>query len=236
MKRLFLIAFLAFSSTAGFAQKTTLQIPSFTEIDVFGPFEVNLIKSESERAEINFNGIDKEDLIYEYRNGTLRLKFRNSHYMDEWKNESRHSKYVLVTVYYKDIDIIEAGAGAVVTSQELVKSKYLSVECTMGAEVTLEIFTKKVEAISNMGGLLDLSGETEHLEAKANMGGVLKAAHLESKTVYVKANMGADVKVNATEEIDITAGFGAVVDYVGGPLVRKNTSTNFGGEVKRRGN
>ncbi|HEU5290639.1 MAG TPA: head GIN domain-containing protein [Cyclobacteriaceae bacterium] len=235
MKKLFLIVFLAFVSATAFSQKTTLPIPSFTEVDIFGPFDVKLIKSESEKAEIDFNGIDQEDIIYEFKNGTLRLKMRNSHYMDEWKNESRHSKYVLVNVYYKDIDIIEAGAGALVTSKELVKSKYLSVECTMGAEVTLDILAKKVEAVSSMGGVLELSGQTEHLEVKANMGGVLKASRFESKTVYVKANMGADVIVNATEEIDISAGFGASVDYVGSPSVR-NSSTNFGGEVNRRGN
>ena len=235
MKRLFLIVFLAFIITNGFAQKTTLPIPSFTEVDAFGPFEVKLIKSDTERAEIDFNGIDKEDIIYEFKNGTLRLKLRNSHYMDEWKNERRNSKYVLVKVYYKDIDIIEAGAGALVTSNELVKSKYLDVECTMGAEVTLEILAKKIEATSNMGGVLEMSGQTEHLEAEANMGGVLKAASLESKTVYVKANMGAVVMVNATEEIDASAGFGAIVDYIGGPNVR-NTSRNFGGEVNRKGN
>src|SRR6478735_3831994 len=235
MKRLFLIVFLAFVTASGFAQKTILPIPSFTEVDVFGPFDVKLIKSDTERAEIDFNGIDKEDIIYEFRNGTLRLKLRNSHYMDEWKNNNHRSKYVLVNVYYKDIEIIEAAAGALVTSKELLKSKYLNVECSMGAEVTLEILAKKREATSRMGGVLEMSGQTEHLEVKANMGGVLKAAHLESKTVYVKANMGADVIVNATEELDASAGFGASVEYVGGPTVR-NTSKNFGGEVNKKGN
>src|SRR6478735_3497601 len=148
MKRLFLIVFLAFVTASGFAQKTILPIPSFTEVDVFGPFDVKLIKSDNERAEIDFNGIDKEDIIYEFKNGTLRLKLRNSHYMDEWKNERRNSKYVLVKVYYNDIDIIEASAGAIVTSNELVKSKYLSIECTMGAEVTLDILAKKINATS----------------------------------------------------------------------------------------
>lgn len=235
MKRLFSIVFLAFIISNGFAQKSTLPLPAFTEIDAFGPFDIKLIKSDTERAEIDLNGIDKEDIIYEYRNGALRLKLRNSHYMNEWKNDNRRSRYVLVTVYYKDIDIIEASAGAIVTSKELLKSKYLDVECSMGAEVTLEILAKKINATSNMGGVLELSGQTEHLEVKANMGGVLRAGHLESKTVYVKANMGADVMVNATEELDASAGFGANVDYIGGPNVR-NTSKNFGGEVNRKGN
>jgi hypothetical protein len=235
MKKLFLIVFLAFIISNGFAQKTTLPLNSFIELDVFGPFDVRLIKSDTERAEIDFNGIDKEDIVYDFKSGTLRLKLKNSHYMNEWKNDNRRSRYVVVNLYYKDIDVIEAGAGALVTSKELLKSKYLSVECTMGAEVTLDIFAKKVNAISNMGGVLELSGQTDHLEVKANMGGVLKAARLESKTVYVKANMGAEVMVNATEEIDASAGFGANVDYIGGPNVR-NTSKNFGGEVNRKGN
>ena len=47
--------------------------------------------------------------------------------------------------------------------------------------------------------------------------------------------MGADVMVNVTEELEASAGFGAQVDYIGGPAVR-HTSKNFGGEVNRRGN
>ncbi len=235
MKRIYLLAILVFVTSTGFAQKTTLELSSFGRLDVFGPFDVKLIKSDTERAEIDFNGIDKDDIVYSAQKGTLRLKLKNSHYMNEWKNDSRRSKYILVKVYYKDIDVIEAAAGAIVTSTETLKSKYLSIDCNMGAEVTLDILAMKVEAISNMGGVLEMTGQTDHLEVKANMGGVLKAPRLESKTVYVKANMGADVMVNATEELEASAGFGANVDYVGGPSVR-HTSKSFGGEVNRREN
>ncbi len=234
MKRVYFLAILMSAASTGIAQKITLQLSSFNELDVFGPFDVKLIKSDFERAEIDFNGIDKDDIVYSAQKGTLRLKLKNSHYMNEWKNDSRRWKYILVKVYYKDIDVIEAAAGAVITSAETIKSKYLSVDCSMGAEVTLDILAMKVEAISNMGGVLEMTGQTEHLQVKANMGGVLRAPHLESKTVYVKANMGADVMVNASEELEASAGFGANVDYIGGPSVR-HTSKNFGGEVNRRG-
>lgn len=235
MKKLLLSFLLIGIPLLTFAQKTTLEVSSFNKIDVFGPFDIKLIKSENDRVEIDFNGVEKEDVISEIQRGTLRLKLKNHHYMDEWKDNKRQSRYVLVNVYYQDIDIIEAAAGALVTSKEVLKSKYLSIDCTMGAEIKLDVTAKRIEAISNMGGWLELSGQTEHMEVRANMGGVLKAARLESKTVYVKANMGADVTVNATEELDASAGFGASVDYVGGPSVR-HTSRNFGGEVNRRGN
>lgn len=235
MKNLYLFVFLILAASPGFAQKTTLPFSSFNELEVFGPFNIELIKAETERVEIDLNGIEKEDVVSEIQKGTLRLKFKNRHYMDEWKNDSRKSRYVLVSIYYTDIDRIDVAAGALVTSKETLKSKYLIVDCTMGAEVTLDVLAKKMEANTNMGGVLEMTGQTDHLEVKANMGGVLKASHLESKTVFVKANMGASVIVNATEEIEASAGFGANVDYIGGPSVR-HTSKNFGGEVNRRGN
>jgi hypothetical protein len=235
MKKLYLIISLALVVAPLFAQKSTLPQSSFNELDIFGPFDVEIIKSETDRVEVDFNGIDRDDIVTEIHKGTVRLKFKNHHYMEEWKNDNRHSRYVLVKVYYKDIDVVEAGAGAVVYSKETLVSKYLSIDCTMGAEVTLDILAHRVEAISNMGGILKMTGQTDHLDVKANMGGVLKASQLESKTVYVKANMGAEVRVNATEEIEASAGFGAIVSYVGGPSVR-HTSRNFGGEVNKREN
>lgn len=235
MKRVILLSLSILIVSSGYAQKTTLKLSSFKDLDVFGPFEIQLVKSDTEKMEIDFNGIDKDDIVYGAEKEVLRLKLKNSHYIDEWKNESRKSRYILVTVYYKDIDLIEASAGAVITSAETLKSKYLTIECTMGAEVTLDIDAQKTEAISNMGGVLKLSGQTDHLEVKANMGSLLKASQLEAKTAYVKANMGADVFVNVSEEFEASAGFGANVDYIGGPSVR-HTSKNFGGEVNKRGN
>jgi hypothetical protein len=232
MKKVYPLILLAFIVSPILAQKTTFQFSGVNKLDVFGPFEVELIKSDKEYAEIDLNGIEKEDVVYEANRGELRLKLKNRHYINEWKND-RHSRYILVKMHYKDIDIIDASAGAVVKSNEQIKSKYLSVKCTMGAEVTLDIYAKKIIAETKMGGELEMTGQTEDLKVDANTGGVLKAAHLESKFVYVRASMGAEVIVNATEELEASAGFGALVDYVGGPTVR-HTSRNFGGEVNRR--
>jgi len=234
MKKLFILLAMVWVAFTASAQRTTLQLSSFRDIDIFGPFEVTLVKSEKEEAEIDYRGINKEDVISSAEKGVLKLKIKNRHYIDDWKNDRQHNKYILVTLYYKDIDMIDASAGAVVTTDGTLKSKYLSIDCTMGAEVTLDIFTEKAELVSNMGAVLEVSGQTSHVEVNANMGGILKASHLESKTAYVKANMGADVTVNVTEALEASAGFGAQVEYIGGPSVR-HTSKNFGGEVNRRG-
>jgi hypothetical protein len=236
MKKIYVLALFLAIGSVGYSQKTTLKLTSFNGVDAFGPFEIELIKSEIEYIEIDYRGIDKEKVISEVQRGVVKLKLKTSHFFSDWdEHEYRKSEYVLVKVYYKDIDIIEAQAGALVTSRERLKSKYLTIESSMGAEVTLDVIVKEINTKTTMGGILDISGQAEKLEAYANMGGVLKASHLESKIVFVKATMGADVIVNVIDELEASAGFGAVIDYVGGPSVR-HTNKSMGGEVHRRGN
>lgn len=237
MKKVYLFAcLLLLISSLGFSQRTHRDLPSFKAIDAFGPFDIELIKSDKEYAEIDLNGIDQEEVVIEVQKDILKLKIKNRHYFSEWKENSyRKSEYVRVKIYYIDIDVLEAQAGTLIVSQQPLKSKYLHIECSMGAEITLDILAKEMEVVTSMGGVLELRGRTDELDVKANMGGELKAGQLESKIVFVKASMGADVMVNVMEELEASAGFGASIDYVGGPNVR-HTSSNMGGEVNRKGN
>ncbi len=229
----YLIALLFFCiSFSTRPQKTVESVDSFTKIDVFGPFEVELIKADKESLEMDYRSIDPEHIVAEVSRGELNLKLRNKHYMNDWtSNDYPRSKYVRVRVYYVELNEVRAQAGAEVFSKGILKSRNLALECSMGAEMTLDIVAKNLYAKGNMGAVIKLSGQAETFDVKANMGAVLKASQLLSKIVNVSANMGAEVKVNALEEIEISAGFGATVDYTGSPNVR-HTSKNFGAEVR----
>jgi hypothetical protein len=232
MKKLHFFTILLLVAQVGFSQVRTIELAPFEKVEVFGPFRVKLVKSETTRAEFDFRGVERSNLICEVKRGSLELKFKNRRYVNDIK-EGRDPKYVDVTIYYNDIDVLEASAGAIVKSSEQVKSKYLIIDCSMGAEVRLDVFAKKIEAISTMGAVLEMGGQTEFLAVKAKTGGILRARNLESKTTIVRASTGADVIVYASEQLEAFAGFGASVDYVGGPLLRE-TSTNFGGDISRR--
>jgi hypothetical protein len=231
MKKIIAIVCLITLSIAGYSQKTTLPTKDFKSLEVFGPFEVELIKANENKVELDYKGVDKENVVAEIQHGVLKLKLKNKHYWNEWNShEYRKSNYIFVTIYYKDIDAIKAQAGALVKTSGRLKSKYLAIDCAMGAEVTLDVLSKEMLVKSSMGGVLSLSGQTELLEVKASMGGELKATHLHSKFAYVKAGMGAVVTVNASEELEVSSSFGANVNYIGGPAVL-HTSQNMGGEV-----
>lgn len=217
------------------AQKQILTPESFNAIDVFGPFDVELVYSDKNRVELDYKGVNSKDVVASVSGNTLKLKLRNRHYFNDWSSDSKWDEYIRVKVYYTDIDEIKASAGAVVVTSDRLKSKNLAIDCSMGAEVSMEVLAKKLYLRSNMGAVTRINGRTDYLEAKSGMGGVIKARQLQSKSAYIKASMGSEVFVSVTDEIEVSAGLGAVVDYTGSPAVR-HTSTTFGAEVRGNDN
>lgn len=232
MKKLTLLLLLLLVSVASFSQKKELD--PFTAIDVFGGFQIELIPSDKEAIEMEAFNIDKEDLHVEVHRGVLELKIKNRHYLTDWDSDKfKKSPRIKTKIYFKELEDIEASAGAIVRCGETISHKKMSVISTMGAEVTLVTSSEIMFTKVSMGGIAYMSGRTDFLEVKASMGGELKASHLESKSAVVKASMGAVADIFASEEIDIDAGMGAEVRYSGEPVVR-HTSTRMGADIRKR--
>lgn len=213
-----------------------LEITPFNSIEVFGAFDVELIKADKEAVEVDYTGVHRDNIIVDISRNKLKLKLKNRHYIDEWTSSSteyRPSKNVKVRVYYTELNSIIANAGANIQSDEIFKIRNFEIEAGMGAIVNLKVLNQTLRVKTSMGAEVFLKGKVDELEVNANMGGVLTASALESKLAMVRASMGADVNVNVLEELDASSGFGAVIRYVGGPSV-KHTSTNFGGEIRQK--
>ncbi len=215
--------------------QTKIELADYNSVDVFGAVEVELIKADKPYVEIEYNGVSKEDFIADVNSGVLRLKIKNRHYLDDWSSnhDYNRSEYVRVKAYYVELEAIEGQAAAIITSRAPVKSKNLYVDCSMGAEIDLELIAQRAKLKSSMGGILTLSGKIEYIDVRANMGGELKASQLKARVANVSASMGAEVRINVDDEIDVSSSLGAEVRYVGSPSV-KHVSRNLGGEVNHR--
>ena len=77
MKKIYILALILTISSIGYSQKTTLKLSSFNGVDAFGPFDIELIKSETEYIEIDYRGVDKENVISEVQRGVIKLKLKN---------------------------------------------------------------------------------------------------------------------------------------------------------------
>jgi hypothetical protein len=232
MKRVNLAIVLVLITTLTFAQKKELN--PFTAIDVFGPFQIELIKSDKEAIEMQAINVDKDDLTVEVHRGELVLKLRSRHYLTDWDSDKfRKEPRIKTKIYYKELDEIRIAAGGTMESRETIRNKKLVIEGSMGAAVNLSTVAETMYVRSSMGATVNLDGRTDFLEVKASMGGVLQATRLESKSAYVKASMGSEVSIFASDEVDIDANFGADVKYAGNPAVR-HTNTKMGADIGKR--
>lgn len=225
---------LTFSAQLALAQgkRTYAVIENFSRVSVFGPFKITLVPSDKNYLQLDYGSVDPDDVIAEADEDVMILKLRNRKYLNDWK-ENRSTDYVQVMLHYKSLDEITAKAGAKVQNDEPLVSRNLLIESDMGAEVNLKVKAKNLYVKCNMGSDNRLSGKTEMLEVKANMGALLNARDLSAEHCYVKAGMGADVKVHVTVELKVNASMGAIVRYYGNPTVIDSTTT-LGGEVTSR--
>jgi Putative auto-transporter adhesin, head GIN domain len=225
------IAFFLLLLTASLvtAAQSQTAIQPFQILRAYGPFRITLVESDRERIEVSYQGIDKEEVVIDADDGILDMRFRSKHYWDNWNSSGNHkNRNVSVTVYFKQLNEIEVKAGASVTSEATLSSTSLRLVASMGAEMRLDVKTKELELDSSMGSDVTLSGTTATLEINSKMGSTVKAIRLTSDKVRVKAYMGSDVTVYASQELDASAGFGAVINFGGEPSVR-NTDHSFGG-------
>ncbi|NOS92211.1 MAG: DUF2807 domain-containing protein [Cyclobacteriaceae bacterium] len=227
-----LLLLVIFSSA--FAQKeVTTNTPSFHSISVYGPFKVILIKGEKSSFVIDYNDLDKEDVIIKSGKDELSIKMKNRNFIqfgddDSWKKT--HHRYAKVTIYYTSLDNIEARAGAEVKANEPISSRHLTLVSKMGSDVKLEVKSETIELESSMGSNVVLIGTTHSFEVKSKMCSDVNASRLASQLVKVSASMGADVSVLALQEINASAGFGGTIRYTGNPT-SKETSTFFGADI-----
>ncbi|MBX7126640.1 MAG: DUF2807 domain-containing protein [Cyclobacteriaceae bacterium] len=235
MKRSILLSLLFLSiATFSFAQLKEVTTGPFESFKAFGPFKVTLIKSSNPHMEIDYNGINSDDVEILTRNHEVSLKIKTRHYWD-WDFEDRFDgRYMQVKLYYKELENIEGRAGARIWSEGTLTASHLSIVGKMGAEIELTLDAQQVELEASMGAEVELVGKAERFYVEAKMGTEVKASHLECESVEASASMGADVSVYAAKELDANAGFGAEVRYAGDPMV-KHTNTNFGADVRRTG-
>ncbi len=224
-----LLLLIAFTATA---QTHEIKVSQFTEINVFGPFKVKLIKAQVCRAEIDYNGIDASDVITKCNGDELQIKIRNKGFFDfnDYSDRKGNRSHTIVTIYYTSLESIEIKGGASLRAADPIISPKLTLVSQMGAEVRLQLQVKELYLESSMGSEVELSGTSDAAHIKAKMGTEVDASLLKCQEVTVNASMGADVTVFAEKELNASANFGASISCKGNPA-HKHTSGFFGADI-----
>ncbi len=202
----------------------------FHQLNIEGPFRITLIKGVEKETVIELYGFDKEDIDIINRNGELSFELES-----KWNFNRDYNKnnYIKVTLYYQELDKIDASMGAIVKSNDVLSGDELEIDFSMGAEAELQLSVNELDLQSNMGSVVQLAGKAERMYVSCNMGGVINAEELTTKNAYAKCNMGGVIKLNATEELESQVNFGGEIYYWGNPK-RVDNNTAMGGSIINR--
>ena len=140
------------------------------------------------------------------------------------------SKKVLLNI--ETISAIKATSGSDVYSTNTISVPSLEINCTSGADITLDVITETLNCKSTSGSDINVSGTTKSLVAEATSGSDIDASNLKAQISNVKATSGADISVNTSKELTANATSGGDIRYSGNPE-KVNKSDNSAGSVKQ---
>jgi len=102
----------------------------------------------------------------------------------------------------------------------------LDINISSAGDLSLEVYANNIGIDISSSGDAKLSGETENLRADLSSAGDLNAFDLLAKVAKVQVSSAGDARVNASEELDMSASSAGNIYYTGdAQVIRSNTSS-----------
>ncbi len=218
MKNIILATSVFLISQFSFAQSK--EITAFTSLKVFDKIPVQLVSSDSYKAEVS--GTMADDVEFVNSGNELRIRMKPTKLLQ--------GDDVKILLYYQDISDIQASQGAKISSADIVKSSKLGLTSNEGSQIDLNVNAKVIEGKVNTGGLLKVSGNTDSQSVVVNTGGKYDGQSLQTQITSITTNAGGKASVNAVESVDATTRAGGIIDIYGKPK-SKNDKKIAGGKI-----
>lgn len=218
MKNIVLATSAFLISQFSFAQ--TKEITAFTQLKVFDKIPVELVSSDSYKAELS--GTMANDVEMVNAGDELRIRMKPTKLLQ--------GDDVKILLYYKDISDIQASQGSKVTSNDIVKASKLGLTSNEGSLIDLNINASVIEGKVNTGAVLKLSGNTNSQSVVVNTGARYDGQSLQTEITSITTNAGGKATVNANESVDATTRAGGIIDIYGKPK-SKNDKKIAGGKI-----
>ena len=214
MKKIIFGLFVVLSQVA--YSQTSKNFGDFNSVKAYDRINVTLVKSSENRVEIK-----GDDVEIVNKNGELKIRMIPTKIMQGDK--------VFVTVYYEDIDEIQASQGSKISSEDL-ESKKLSITSNEGSVLNLYVDTHLLNVKANSGGIINISGTAETQDVLVNSGASYNGEDLKSEVASVTANAGGTAEIYASKTINATTRAGGNIEVYGSPKNR-NTKNVIGGRI-----
>ena len=145
MKKI-ICSFLLISSIA-FSQ-TENSVGDFNKVTSFDQIEVLLIPSDENKVVLDGSG--SEDVEIVNKNGELKIRMRLTKMLS--------GENISATVYYKNIDAVEANEGSRISSEATFKSTTFDIIAKEGSQIKIKINVDRLTVRVANGSTISISG------------------------------------------------------------------------------
>jgi len=192
----------------------------FTDIQIDGSFETNIVKSDDYKVNITGSQLDLENisvdkqfkrLIIEQKNKILGTKILN-----------RHIKINIALPELNYVNFI-GGSKSIVTGFD---GDYLRIQLNGSCEAEIEVNMEEVDISLNGASSLKLTGRGNELRADINAASQLKAYSYRVMNATVDATAASTAEVYVTETLDMHTKLASKIKYRGGAKRKTSEKTD----------
>ncbi len=217
------LAFIFLGFNANSQDTESRSLDHFTGIVVKNGVQVQLVKSDKEKAEIKVQEIETVNVITEISGGVLTIRYQ-APILSKPK--------VMVKLYYNKLLGISASGQSEISSTSLMKQESLEVDLVSGAKAYLDLDVNFLKSRVSEGAVISADGYAVKQEAFATTGATLSLFDLESDEITVKVTANGKAKLYAEKSLTAEASTGGYISYKGNPEV-KTFSTSIGGKIEK---
>ena len=222
MKHLILLVTILISGTTIAQKSIENKIGNFKELKVYDLIEVELVKSNENKATITGN--NTQDVVVNNKNGVLKIKMNIGKTFD--------GKNTKVILHYISLDIIDVNEGSKVSGKESIKQFEIDLRAQEGGSIEIPIEVNYAIVKSVTGGKIKTTGNAKSQRVSLLTGGFYDAEKLKTDKTEVSINAAGEAHVNASKLIDVKIRAGGDVFIYGNPET-VNENTVLGGRIKR---
>jgi hypothetical protein len=228
----FLLAVLvtcSFSSLAQEKSSADRNLSSFNSVAVSGAMDVFLTEGDTEKARIEAEGIEIDEITTEVNGDELKIGIKNKNGMWSWNSKMK----VKVYVTYRQLKAVKSSGSSDIFCKSTLKADEFSINISGSGDLSGDMDVKTLSVSVSGSADVKVGGKAETQDVVISGSGDFKGEDLKGKYVKVKISGSGDAKVWAEESIEARVSGSGDVVYKGNPS--KEVSKVSGSGTIRKG-
>jgi hypothetical protein len=193
----------------------------FNKVTSFDQIDVLLVPAKDNKVLIDGSRADGVELVN--KNGELKIRMKLLEMLD--------GDNISVTVYYKDIDTVEANEGSRIACGDNIDATSFGIIAKEGSSVKLILTVDKLNVRVANGSNVTVSGNAKFQDILVNSGGKYEAEGLTTEQTTIACNAGGNANVFATDLVDAKVRAGGNITIYGKPK-KINSKVVAGGNIR----